>query len=201
MVDTLLANLDRAMESGVLRRLGVAGNYGLVTLHRPALVDRPDRLRPVMEALARIAADLPLLLPVHPRARAVLSALGVGEVAGLRLVEPEGYLGFLKLQAAARLVLTDSGGVQEETTVLGVPCLTLRDGTERPVTISEGSNRIVGLNPDRIVAAAADALSGPRTARRPALWDGRAAERVVGVLTHGGPPRLTNRPAVLGARP
>jgi UDP-N-acetylglucosamine 2-epimerase (non-hydrolysing) len=200
MVDTLLAELDQAMESDVLRRLRVFGDYGLVTLHRPALVDRPDRLRPVLEALAHIAEYLPLVLPVHPRARAALSALGATEMAGLRLVEPEGYLGFLKLQAAARLVLTDSGGVQEETTVLGVPCLTLRDNTERPVTILEGTNRLVGLYPDRIIDAAKEALTAPRAPRRPALWDGHTAERIVGVLARGGPPRLTAPPAMLGGR-
>ena len=197
MVDTLLAQLDRAMDSDVLRRLGVAGEYGLVTLHRPALVDRPDRLLPVLEALVHIAGFLPLLFPVHPRAMAALQALGFGEAAGIRLVEPEGYLGFLKLQAAARLVLTDSGGVQEETTVLGVPCLTLRDNTERPVTILEGTNRLVGLNPDRIIGGAKEALTMPRAPRRPALWDGHAAERIAAVLTQGGPPRLVSRPMAL----
>jgi UDP-N-acetylglucosamine 2-epimerase (non-hydrolysing) len=196
MVDTLLAQLDRAMDSDVLRRLNVSGDYGLVTLHRPALVDRPDRLRPVLEALSDIAGYLPLLFPVHPRARAALEAFGAGE-AGIRLVEPEGYLGFLKLQAEARLVLTDSGGVQEETTVLGVPCLTLRDNTERPVTVLEGTNRLVGLDPDRIIGAAREALTTPRTPRRPPLWDGHAAERIVRVLTEGGVPRLVSRRPVL----
>jgi UDP-N-acetylglucosamine 2-epimerase (non-hydrolysing) len=200
MVDTLLAQLDRALDSDVLRRLRVAGDYGLVTLHRPALVDRPDRLLPVLDALAHIAGFLPLLFPVHPRVRPALEALGVGETAGIRLVEPQGYLRFLKLQAAARLVLTDSGGVQEETTVLGVPCLTLRDNTERPVTIREGTNRLVGLNPDRIVDGAKEALTMPRTPRRPALWDGNAAERIASVLTQGGPPRLVSRPMVLEGR-
>lgn len=198
MVDTLLVHLDQAMESDVLQRLGVFGDYGLVTLHRPALVDEPDRFRPVLEALSCIAERLPLLFPVHPRARTGLEALGIERMPGIRVVEPEGYLGFLKLQAAARLVLTDSGGVQEETTVLGVPCLTLRENTERPITILEGTNRLVGLDPERIISHAEEALAAERSPRRPALWDGNAAERIVQVLTNEGVPELTSRPTALG---
>jgi UDP-N-acetylglucosamine 2-epimerase (non-hydrolysing) len=195
MVDTLLSNLDRAMESDVLHRLGVFGDYGLVTLHRPALVDDAGRLGQVVGALLHVAEDLPLLFPAHPRTRAALSALGVEDAKGIRLIEPQGYLGFLKLQAAAQLVLTDSGGVQEETTVLGVPCVTLRENTERPITILEGTNRLVGLDPDRIVRGAEEALAAPRPSRRPALWDGKAAERIVQVLTTGNVPELAPRPA------
>ena len=198
MVDTLLAQLDRAMDSDVLQRLGVAGEYGLVTLHRPALVDRagpaPSRSwRPWSTSPGSCRCCSPSTRgPGRPCRRSAF-----GEAAGIRLVEPEGYLGFLKLQAAARLVLTDSGGVQEETTVLGVPCLTLRDNTERPVTILEGTNRLVGLNPDRIIGGAKEALTMPRAPRRPALWDGHAAERIAAVLTQGGPPRLVSRPMAL----
>jgi UDP-N-acetylglucosamine 2-epimerase (non-hydrolysing) len=200
MVDTLLAHLDRAMESDVLQRLGVFGDYGLVTLHRPALVDEPDRLRPVVEALSHIAKRLPLLFPAHPRARGALAAAGIESTPGIRVVEPEGYIGFLKLQAAARLVLTDSGGVQEETTVLGVPCLTLRENTERPITILEGTNHLVGLDPDRIVSQAEQALTAARDPRRPALWDGHAAERIVQALTDGSMPEFKPRPALGQAR-
>jgi UDP-N-acetylglucosamine 2-epimerase (non-hydrolysing) len=200
MVDTVLANLDRAMERDVLRRLDVLGDYGLVTLHRPALVDDPERLRPVLDALSRIARDLPLLFPAHPRTRATLARLGLDGLGDIRLVEPQGYLDFLKLEAAARLVLTDSGGVQEETTILGVPCLTLRDNTERPITVLEGTNRLTGLDPERILRGAEEALAGNRTACRPALWDGRTSERIVDVLADGTVPALVpdRGPAVLG---
>jgi UDP-N-acetylglucosamine 2-epimerase (non-hydrolysing) len=200
MVDTLLAHLDQAMESDVLQRLSVMGDYGLVTLHRPALADSRDRLRPVLEALAHIARQLPLVFPAHPRVRASLEAMGIGRISGIRVVEPEGYLGFLKLQAAARLVLTDSGGIQEETTVLGVPCLTLRENTERPITLLEGTNRLVGLDPDRIISEAEDALIEVRSPRRPPLWDGHAAERIVQVLTDEQVPELQPQPTVLGLR-
>jgi UDP-N-acetylglucosamine 2-epimerase (non-hydrolysing) len=198
MVDTLLTHLDRAMENDVLQRMEVFGDYGLVTLHRPALVDEPARFRPVLGTLSRLAERLPLLFPAHPRARSALKALGVEGMPGIRVVEPESYLGFLKLQAAARLVLTDSGGVQEETTVLGVPCLTLRESTERPITILEGTNRLVGLDPDRIIRCAEEALTVVRSPRRPALWDGESAERIVQVLTNGRVPELISRPMTIG---
>jgi len=198
MVDTLLAHLDRAMESDVLQRLGVVGEYGLVTLHRPALVDEPDRFGPVLEALSSIGRSLQLLFPAHPRTRAALEALDIRGEGSIQIVEPESYLGFLKLQAAARLVLTDSGGVQEETTVLGVPCLTLRENTERPITVLEGTNQLVGLDPDRIISHAEQALVAARAPRRPTLWDGHAAERIVQVLTDKRVPELSARPTPLG---
>jgi UDP-N-acetylglucosamine 2-epimerase (non-hydrolysing) len=200
MVDTLLAHFDRAMESDVLQRMGLVGDYGLVTLHRPALVDEPARFRPVLDALSSIAEHLPLLFPAHPRTRASLDALGVEGISSIRVVKPEGYLGFLKLQAAARLVLTDSGGVQEETTVLGVPCLTLRDNTERPITVLEGTNRIVGLDPDRIVRGAEEALTAELSPRRPTLWDGEAAKRIVQVLTDRSAPGLIPQTTAFGRR-
>ena len=184
MVDTLLANVDRARQRPVLADLGLRpGAYGLVTLHRPATVDDPARLADVMAALEGLASELPLVFPVHPRTRARLADRPA--TAGLRLVDPLGYLDFLALQAGARVVLTDSGGIQEETTVLGVPCLTLRDNTERPITVSEGTNRLVGRDPAAIRAAALDVLEHPPAARRPALWDGRAAHRIADVLLAG----------------
>jgi UDP-N-acetylglucosamine 2-epimerase (non-hydrolysing) len=196
MVDTLLANLDRAMESDVLARLGLsAGRYGLVTLHRPANVDDPAVLRGILAGLASLAAELPLVLPAHPRARAALERLELPP--GLRLVPPAGYLDFIALQASARLVLTDSGGIQEETTVLGVPCLTLRDNTERPVTVEQGTNRLVGRDPARIAAAAREVLAAPPAPRRPELWDGRAGERIAEVLLTGGPAADRPRPTDL----
>jgi UDP-N-acetylglucosamine 2-epimerase (non-hydrolysing) len=181
MIDSLYANLDRARESTVLSRYGLApGGYGVVTLHRPSNVDNPDSLRALLGALGRVAADLPLVWPVHPRTAARLDAVGVP--SGLRPVPPAGYLDFIALQAGARLVLTDSGGIQEETTALGVPCLTLRENTERPITVHEGTNRVVGVRPDDIVGAARDVLADPPPRRTPALWDGKAGARVAEAL-------------------
>jgi UDP-N-acetylglucosamine 2-epimerase (non-hydrolysing) len=181
MIDTLFANLDRALTSDALARYGVtAGEYGLVTLHRPANVDSPEILRTLLGALGEVAARIPLILPVHPRTATRLENAGVP--AGLRLVPPAGYLDFIALQASARVVLTDSGGVQEETTALGTPCLTLRDNTERPITVVEGTNQVVGRDPARIVAAAAAVLRDPPVKRRPALWDGNAGARIAEAL-------------------
>lgn len=181
MIDTLYANLDRAVRSDALDRYGVsAGGYGLVTLHRPSNVDSPDTLQPLLSALGVVARELPLILPVHPRTGARLESVGVPE--GLRLVPPAGYLDFIALQAGARLVLTDSGGIQEETTALGVPCLTLRENTERPITVTEGTNELVGRDPDRIVSAALRVLSDPPAKRTPQLWDGKAGARIADAL-------------------
>ncbi len=182
MVDTLLSNLDRARQRPVLDALGLDGNYGLVTLHRPANVDDAEVLSGLVEALGTVAADLPLVFPVHPRTRQWLDASDEPLPPGVRLIDPLGYLDFIALEASARLVLTDSGGIQEETTVLGVPCLTLRDNTERPITVSEGTNQVVGRDPCRIVEAAQAVLRDGVTKRRPSLWDGRAAERIATVL-------------------
>lgn len=180
MVDTLRTNLDRALARPVLDDLGLtAGGYGLITLHRPATVDDPTIMGPVMAALGDVAERLPLVFPVHPRTRARLAG---AVTPGIRFVDPLGYLDFLALQAAARLVLTNSGGIQEETTVLGVPCLTLRDNTERPITITEGTNRLVGRDPERIRAAAMETLECPPPPRLPHLWDGRAAGRIATAL-------------------
>ena len=198
MVDTLLANRERAAARPVLSELGLApGGYGLVTLHRPANVDDPVVLKGLLSALADVAALVPLVFPAHPRAERKMREAGLPP--GLRVIPPAGYLDFVALEDAAALVLTDSGGVQEETTVLGTPCLTLRDNTERPVTVTEGTNRVVGRDPDRIVAAARAALTRPRAARRPEGWDGRAGERIAAVLLAGagrpGHPRPTTLPA------
>jgi UDP-N-acetylglucosamine 2-epimerase (non-hydrolysing) len=181
MVDTLLANLDEARRSDVHARLNVPrDSYGLVTLHRPANVDSPQRLCALLDALSRIAGQCPLVFPMHPRTRRMLA--GVPVSPALSLVPSVGYLDFIALQAGARIVLTDSGGVQEETTVLGVPCLTLRENTERPITISEGTNRLAGVEPEAIVAAARRVLADPPPPRRPALWDGHAGDRIAAVL-------------------
>ncbi|WP_405450596.1 non-hydrolyzing UDP-N-acetylglucosamine 2-epimerase [Streptomyces erythrochromogenes] len=196
MIDTLLANLDRARQSDVLDRYGLTrGGYGLVTLHRPANVDDPGALRGLLKALGEIAGRCPLLLPVHPRAAERLADLGVPD--GIRLVPAAGYLDFIALQDSARLVLTDSGGVQEETTALGVPCVTLRENTERPVTVDEGTNVLAGTDPDRIVATVDKVLDDPPAPRCPALWDGRASERIAAVLLDGGTARTRPRPTDL----
>jgi UDP-N-acetylglucosamine 2-epimerase (non-hydrolysing) len=185
MVDTLLSNLSRARESGVLERLGLsAGGYGVVTLHRPANVDDDESLRALVSALSTVADDLPLVFPVHPRTRAAMEGIEISP--RLHLLPPAGYLDFIALQADAALILTDSGGIQEESTVLGIPCLTLRDNTERPITVSEGTNRVIGRDPARIIEASRDVLAAPPAARRPALWDGKAGERIAEVLLSGG---------------
>jgi len=193
MVDTLLANLDRALQRDTLPRLGLtSGEYGLVTLHRPANVDDPAMLKGLLSALDEVAAMCPLVLPAHPRAAQQLQAAGMSE--RVRVIPPAGYLDFVALQASARLVLTDSGGVQEETTVLGVPCLTLRDNTERPITLTEGTNQLVGRDPERIAAIARGVLEAPPPRRSPALWDGHAGERVAAALVTGGVPAGHARP-------
>ncbi|MEU2775363.1 UDP-N-acetylglucosamine 2-epimerase (non-hydrolyzing) [Streptomyces sp. NPDC007162] len=197
MIDTLLANLERARASDVLDRYGLAeGGFGLVTLHRPANVDDPEVLTGLLKALGEIAGRLPLVLPVHPRAAGQLAEIDVP--GGVRLVPPAGYLDFIALQDAARVVLTDSGGVQEETTALGVPCVTLRDNTERPVTVDQGTNVLAGRDPARITATVHAVLDAPPAPRRPDLWDGRASDRIAEVLLTGGTagsrPRPTDQP-------
>jgi len=181
MVDTLLANIDTARARNVHAMLGVErGKYGLVTLHRPANVDDDAVLRRIVAALGAIGARLPLVFPVHPRTRARLASIGA--VDGVVLTDPQGYLDFVALEADAAIVLTDSGGVQEETTVLGVPCLTLRQNTERPITVEQGTNQVVGRDPDVIVATAMKVLDEGVPRRHPDLWDGRAGERIARVL-------------------
>ncbi|MGJ5748932.1 UDP-N-acetylglucosamine 2-epimerase (non-hydrolysing) [Streptomyces puniciscabiei] len=193
MIDTLLANLARARTSDVVSRYGLtAGEYGLVTLHRPANVDDPEVLGGLLKALGEIAGRCPLLLPVHPRAARRLADIGVP--GGVQLVPPAGYLDFIALQDSARLVLTDSGGVQEETTALGVPCVTLRDNTERPVTVEQGTNVLAGRDPARIVTTVHRVLDDPPAPRRPELWDGRASDRIADVLLAGGTASTRPRP-------
>ena len=197
MIDTLLANLERARASDVLDRYDLdKGEFGLVTLHRPANVDDPEVLTGLLKALGEIAGRLPLVLPVHPRAAGRLAEIGVP--GGVRLVPPAGYLDFIALQDSARVVLTDSGGVQEETTALGVPCVTLRDNTERPVTVEQGTNVLAGRDPARITALVNSVLDRPPAPRRPGLWDGRASDRIAEVLLAGGTastrPRPTDQP-------
>ncbi len=160
------------------------GRYGVITLHRPSNVDDQAMMTKLAGALREIAAELPLVFPVHPRTRANLASFGIDLGPNITLVGPQAYMAFLNLWKDAAVVLTDSGGMQEETTALGVPCITIRDNTERPVTVDEGSNVLAGTDPVRIVAEAKKVLRGEgKQGRRPYLWDGKAAERIVAVLT------------------
>lgn len=184
MIDTLRANLERARRIDVVEKLGLEpGGYAVLTLHRPSNVDDPEHLLRLFGVLEKIHQRLPVVFPVHPRTKATISRELGGKPPGLRVVDPLGYLEFLRLMADSRLVLTDSGGIQEETTVLGVPCLTLRRNTERPVTVTQGTNVMVGPDPERILAEATAILEGRAKAGRiPDLWDGGTAKRIVDVL-------------------
>lgn len=183
MIDSLRQNVERAKQSDIAGRLGIGGqNYGVVTLHRPANVDDPTALEEIMGALRVIAENTPLFWPVHPRTRARLESSTVPLPREMRLLEPLGYLDFLSLEAGASVVLTDSGGIQEETTVLGVNCLTLRDNTERPVTVELGTNRLAGTKKISILAAWDELQRSPRQAQIPPLWDGEAGTRCREVL-------------------
>ncbi|MEZ4333562.1 MAG: UDP-N-acetylglucosamine 2-epimerase (non-hydrolyzing) [Myxococcota bacterium] len=184
MIDTLLAHRERAQRLDTLARLGLTPRgYAVLTLHRPSNVDSPDQLRRLFGVLSRLGERIPVVFPVHPRTRNAIEKNLQGERIGLRMTEPLGYLEFLRLLMDAQMVLTDSGGIQEETTALGVPCLTLRANTERPVTVTEGTNTVVGTDPSAIETAIEKRLAAPWPAeRRPSLWDGRAAERIVDVL-------------------
>lgn len=193
MIDSLIRLLPKAKERPILRELGLAGDgkpplrYVLATLHRPGNVDDPGKLAEILAALSDIGREAPVIMPVHPRTRQRMSEGGTAlSPARVRLLDPLGYLDFLALTADASLVITDSGGVQEETTYLGVPCLTARPNTERPITITHGTNRLVSSTREALVGAALDALGkatdGSRKASPPALWDGAAARRIADVL-------------------
>lgn len=188
MIDSLLRNKTKADALPTLETLGLEPKkYATLTLHRPRLVDDADALTGVLGALEEIAADMPIVFPIHPRTRNRLTEFGLADrverMANLRLVEPLGYLEFLKLNANAFVVLTDSGGLQEETTALRVPCLTLRENTERPITCEIGTNRLVGLDPVAILAAYRELKSGTvKIGKIPKFWDGRTAERIADVL-------------------
>jgi UDP-N-acetylglucosamine 2-epimerase (non-hydrolysing) len=183
MIDTLLRFRDRAMQSDILDRMGVEpGKYALVTLHRPGNVDDPERLSALTQMLMRLSTHLPVVFPVHPRTRQKLPPIEK-PMPHLKLVPPAGYLDFMKLMSQARIVLTDSGGIQEETTILGTQCITVRENTERPVTIEQGTNHLAGVDPERVLAVALDLLAcAPRPNRTPDLWDGRASVRIADVL-------------------
>ena len=182
MIDTLLANRGRFDSRPIRSRLGIAGRFGVVTLHRPSNVDDPATVGRLVTALRAAAELLPLVIPLHPRGRAALEAAGLGRSSGVLLIEPLGYVEFLSLVSDAAIVITDSGGIQEETTILGVPCLTVRPNTERPITITHGTNRLVTI--EAIPVEAAAVLGGGVVApvEPPPLWDGRAGERIADVV-------------------
>jgi UDP-N-acetylglucosamine 2-epimerase (non-hydrolysing) len=185
MIDSLDFYMPDAEKSNILGTLGLEGKkYGLVTLHRPSNVDDAAVLAPLMDALTVIGRECPLVFPVHPRTRHVIERMGLEtDEQYVRMIEPAGYLDFVKLMRYACIVLTDSGGIQEETTALGIPCLTIRDNTERPITVTVGTNRLVGTRPDRIVAEAREALKhGANGAKVPDRWDGQAASRIAQVI-------------------
>ena len=183
MIDTLHRNLERATPAS--RTLGAElAQYAVLTLHRPSNVDDPDTLASLLDVVGEINRSVPVAIPLHPRTRGNIEKFGLSaKLDGLRVLPPVGYLEMLGLMRDAKLVLTDSGGIQEETTALGVPCLTLRENTERPITIDEGTNTLVGPDPAAIRAAFADVMTnGGKTGRIPEFWDGRAAMRIAHTL-------------------
>lgn len=194
MIDTLLRSKGKAESSTVLETLGLAPkSYAAMTLHRPSNVDEEETLAGILTAIEKIAADMPVVFPVHPRSRKTLTSPRFAEwtakMPNLKMIDPLGYLDFMKLTASAALVLTDSGGIQEETTILGVPCLTLRENTERPVTITEGTNTLVGVETEAILQAYAKVRKGEgNRGTVPRYWDGKAADRIAKILVESQVP-------------
>jgi len=205
MIDTLLNHCEKAQTSNILVQLGLDEEkqgrqtsqphpYGVLTLHRPSNVDRKDKLQEILEAISVLSQDLPIIFPIHPRTRKRINDFGLNHLVvhnaknhknhhSIQDIEPLGYLDFLRLMSSAKLVLTDSGGMQEETTALGIPCLTLRENTERPITVKKGTNRVVGTDQQRIIQEGLDALNrGSRSGCKPPLWDGKSAERIIQML-------------------
>ena len=189
MIDSLFHNLERARKSNVKNELDLTDReFAVLTLHRPSNVDDRVTFERILSALETISSSLPIIFPVHPRTKKTIAEFGLADriaaAKNLRLIEPLGYLDFLNLYSSARLVLTDSGGIQEETTALGIPCLTLRENTERPITVEMGTNVVVGTDTQRIIAEAERALSQEASSnvRQPPLWDGHTADRILGVL-------------------
>jgi len=188
MIDSLISHAQEAERSTILNRMNLAPQqYALVTLHRPSNVDTPEGMGRILTILSEVEKQIRVLFPIHPRTRGRMEEFGFGPafraLRSVTLCEPVGYLDFIRLMRDAKMVLTDSGGIQEETTALGIPCLTLRENTERPVTITQGTNLLTGTDPDRVLAAAIDIIEGGgKRGRVPTLWDGQAARRIVRIL-------------------
>jgi UDP-N-acetylglucosamine 2-epimerase (non-hydrolysing) len=193
MIDSLIEHLAISQGSLIQAELGVAPRrYSLVTLHRPANVDQPEILKQILDALAILQTEAPVVFPVHPRTRKMMARFGFDQIVqglpNLRLTEPLGYLAFIKLMSEAQWVITDSGGVQEETTFLDIPCLTLRENTERPVTLELGSNRLVKLSTESILHHCRAAQQGKLARKQvPPLWDGHASERILNIVRQTSP--------------
>ena len=186
MIDSLMTHLPRAKESKIKQGLKL-NEFAVLTLHRPSNVDDPETLKRILESVEKIADRIPVVFPVHPRTRRMIAESEFADQfldsKRLLLIDPLGYLDFLSLYSGARLVLTDSGGIQEETSFLGIPCLTLRENTERPITVTMGTNKVVGTDPETIIAAASDALNVDRKkAAAIPFWDGHTADRIVDAL-------------------
>lgn len=204
MIDSLLASQQKADESPVLRQLGLNDSgstkpYALLTLHRPANVDRPETFREILEGLAELRQQMPVIFPAHPRTQKQIQESGLESYfatttdadSRIRMIRPQGYLDFLCLMKNAQIVITDSGGIQEETTGLGLPCVTVRENTERPVTVEEGTNLLAGVSREGIRQAIARQRNPSKTKKPvPRYWDGKAAERIVEVLLQQVPARL-----------
>jgi len=188
MIDSLMASLPQARALRTAARLGLASRgYAVLTLHRPSNVDDAGKLAEILDAILAGSGDLPIIFPAHPRTVERLKSLAAARNPQLQIIEPLGYLEFQSLVDQARIVLTDSGGLQEETTVLGVPCVTLRENTERPITIEEGTNHLAGTSRNGILAAMEAALAGDACVPRvPELWDGRTAERIADTIAGWG---------------
>ncbi|MBN1480247.1 UDP-N-acetylglucosamine 2-epimerase (non-hydrolyzing) [candidate division KSB1 bacterium] len=188
MIDSLIEHLQQAATTNTLHDYSLEPfHYALMTLHRPSNVDSRDTMEKIFVALEEIQSDMPIVFPIHPRTRKMLDVLGLDEkmkkMSNIRLTEPLGYLSFLDLMRQAKLIVTDSGGIQEETTFLKIPCLTLRENTERPVTIELGTNQLVGMEPQNIVAGYKRAMNGStKNSRIPPLWDGLASQRILDTL-------------------
>ena len=188
MIDSLLHNLERAQQSDLLQQLELEPqSYAVLTLHRPSNVDEKEALTGVIEALDKIQQQIPVMFPIHPRTQARIESFGlsaqVESMAQLRIAPPLGYLDFIHIFSKSALVLTDSGGIQEETTALGIPCITLRENTERPITVTEGTNTLVGSDRDALLCEVDTVLQGQgKSGRIPKFWDGKAAERIVSVI-------------------
>jgi len=184
MIDTLMRHISMAKQSNVRQRLAIPERYALVTMHRPGNVDTPEALAPLLDCIVRISESIHMVFPVHPRTRNAMERFAlldrVAAKSRVLLLEPLPYLDFLNLTASAAMVLTDSGGIQEETTSLHIPCITMRENTERPVTVKLGTNYLTGTRPDRILSTAQEILSGKgKKGSTPPYWDGKAGERIV----------------------